>query len=51
MLVENALSNPTNKANKIIKMSIARIEHRKPNPSVKKNIKYNQNIRKMVMII
>jgi hypothetical protein len=27
--VENALSNPTHKANKIIKMSIARIEPRK----------------------
>jgi hypothetical protein len=27
--VENALSNPENKANKTIKMSMARIEHRK----------------------
>jgi hypothetical protein len=29
MKVENVLTNPTHKANKIIKMSRARIEHRK----------------------
>jgi hypothetical protein len=49
--VQNALSIPINKANKIIKTLTARIENRTLNPSVKKNIKYNQNIRKTVMII
>jgi hypothetical protein len=34
-----------NKANKTIKMSMARIEYRNINLSVRKNIKYNQKIK------
>jgi hypothetical protein len=49
--VENALSNPTNKTNKIIKMSRARIEYRKNKSISKENIKYNHTIRKIVMIV
>jgi hypothetical protein len=37
--VENALRNPTNKTNKIIKISTARIEHRKYKSICKENHK------------
>jgi hypothetical protein len=40
---EYALSNPRNKANKTIKMSIARIEHRKSKSIHKKIYKIQQN--------